>query len=166
MLLFFRSEYGEFIKMPGLFGKKDVLFTMDPKNFEILFRTEGPWPVRKGIDVFEYYRKEIRPDVFKGMGGLVSDQGETWLNMRMAVNPVMLQPRNVKTYILPVDEVAQDFVAKMKLMLDSKNEMPDNFSNELNHWALESIGVIALDQRLGVLSTDANLEAQTIIKVK
>lgn len=165
ILNFLRSEYGELVKLPGTFGKSDIIFTMDPKNFEILYRTEGPWPIRKGFETFNYYRQEMRPEIFKGMGGLTADQGEKWLKMRSAVNPVMLQPKIVKTYIEPVDEVARDFIEKIKLMRNSKDEMPDNFGIELNQWALESIGVIALDQRLGVMSNERNQESEAVIKV-
>lgn len=142
-----------------------MVFTFDPDHFEKVFRTEGLWPVRRGIDTFEYYRKKVRPEVFKDMGGLVSDQGETWLKMRSAVNPVMMHPKIVKSYIEPVDMVARDFVKKIRLMRDAKDEMPDDFGNELNLWALESIGVIALDQRLGVLAFERNPDTEQIIKV-
>lgn len=142
-----------------------MLFSFNPANYEKIFRTEGAWPVRRGLHSFEYYRKKVRPEVFKDMGGLVSDQGETWFNMRMAVNPVMMQPKIVKAYIAPVDEVARDFVNKIKIMRNADNEMPDDFGNELNQWALESIGVIALDQRLGVMSFEKNSETEAIIKV-
>lgn len=165
MHLKIRETYGSIVRFPGILGKDDMVFTFNPDHFEKVFRTEGVWPVRRGIDTFEYYRKKVRPEVFKDMGGLVSDQGETWLKMRSAVNPVMMQPKIVKSYIEPVDMVARDFIKKIRLMRDAKDEMPDDFGNELNLWALESIGVIALDQRLGVLSFDRNPDTEQIIKV-
>lgn len=64
----------------------------------------------------------------------------------------MLQPKTVKTYIKPVEEVAEDFIERIKLIRDdTTNEVPENFQNEMNKWALETIGCIALDTRLGVL---------------
>jgi len=41
-------------------------------NFKV-FRTEGIWPERRVLDSFVYYRKNVRPDVFKGMGGLLTE---------------------------------------------------------------------------------------------
>lgn len=148
-----------------MFGKQTLIMSFDPDNIEKVFRTEGVWPVRRGIDTFGHYRKKIRPEVFKGYAGLVSDQGETWSKMRMAVNPVMMQPRVVKSYVQPVDVVACEFIEKIHRLRDANGEMPDDFGQELNQWALESIGVIALEQRLGVMADVRLPETEQVIKV-
>ena len=160
-----QTEYGNLVKLPGLLGKKDILFTSDPIHVEKVFRTEGVWPVRRGIEAFTHYRLKVRPDVFKDIGGLVSDQGESWLKLRTVANPVMLQPKTVNSYIPVVDEVARDFIKKIKIIRNGKDEMPDDFGNELNQWALESIGTIALDQRLGILAFEKTPDGQKLIKV-
>lgn len=77
----------------------------------------------------------------------------------------MLQPKTVKTYIKPVDEVARDFIERIKSIRDGKDEMPADFQNEMNKWALETVGVIALDTRLGVLGQlDKDSDAQKLIQ--
>lgn len=146
------EEYGSVIRLPGMFGRRDIIFTFDPKDFEKVYRTEGIWPERRGLETFAYYRKKVRPELFKDMGGLISEQGKQWSDLRSKVNPVMLQPKTVKSYIPPVDEVACEFLAQTIEKRDANNELPADFGYQLNKWALESIGVIALDQRLGVLS--------------
>lgn len=110
-----------------------------------------------------HYRKQVRTDVFKNIGGLISEQGQPWASFRSKVNPVMLQPKTVKTYIPQVDAVAVDFLESVKASRDTNNELPADFGISLNKWALESIGVIALDQRLGVLVED-DPDAQLLIK--
>lgn len=158
-----RDEYGLVAKLPGTFGRRDLILSFDPKDFEKVYRTEGQWPERKGLDSFIHYRKNVRPDVFKNMGGLVSEQGQAWAHLRSKVNPVMLQPKTVKSYIPQVDEIACEFLQQAKGTLDANNELSASFGNDLNKWALESIGVIALDQRLGVLGED-NPDARLLIK--
>lgn len=78
-------------------------------------------------------------------------QGEEWYKQRSVVNPVLMQPRSAQMYIGPMDLVAQDFIKKMKTLAsaNSRGEMPEDFFNELNKWALESICVVALNKRLG-----------------
>lgn len=142
-----------------------MVFTFDPALYEQIFREEGIWPIRRGVDTFDYYRKKVRPDVFKDLGGLISDQGETWHKLRTKVNPVMLQTRTVKSYVQPVDAVARDFVHKIGLMRDENNEMPSNFGTELGGWSFESIGVIALDRRLGALEFKRDPETEKMIQV-
>lgn len=159
----FREEYGPISRLPGAFGRPDTLFSFDPKDVETVFRTEGKWPGRNGNETFVYYRHKVRPDVFKNKGGLISEQGEEWGKMRTAVNPVMLPPKTVNTYIPKVDEVARDFLQLSIQTRDTNNELPANFGDEINKWSLESIGVIALDQRLGVLVGD-DPDARLLIK--
>lgn len=160
------KEYGNILRFPGSFGRKDIIFTYDPNDFETVFRTEGVWPYRRPLFVFDYFRKNVRPEVYKNSGGLVNDQGETWGHMRSVVNPVMLKPNTVRAYIPAIDDVAGDFVAKIKSMGDENQEMPANFGFELNKWALESIALIALETRLGVITNDNDPEVQKIIQVK
>lgn len=73
MYRFFRDSYGDLVRMPGLFGKRDMLLSFHPDDYETLFRNEGQWPLRRGLDTFGYYRMHVRPDVFKGKGGLVAE---------------------------------------------------------------------------------------------
>lgn len=77
----------------------------------------------------------------------------------------MMKPKVVNAYIPEFDIVAKEFVAKVGMLRDDKNEMPDDFQNELFKWALESISLIALEQRLGLLSQDGDPENQKIINV-
>lgn len=159
------EEYGTILRFPGFFGHKDIIFTYDPNDFETVFRTEGPWPYRRAFSAFDYFRRNVRPEVYKNIGGLVNDQGEAWGHMRSVVNPIMLKPKTVKAYIPATDDVAKDFVAKIKTMRDENQEMPANFGFELSKWALESIAVIALEHRLGVLANDNDPESQKMVKV-
>lgn len=64
----------------------------------------------------------------------------------------MLQPKNVKLYIPRIDDVAKEFIEKIEANLDENHETPEDFLDFLNQWALESIGVIAVNTRLGVLN--------------
>lgn len=158
-----REEYGPIVKFPGNLGTGNMMLSFDPNDYEKVYRTEGNWPLRRrGFETLTYYRQNIRPDIFKDMGGLVTDQGEAWAKMRFKVNPVMLQPKTVKSYVPEVDAVAKDFLKLVKASRDAKNEVPDTFAQDLNKWALESIGVIALDQRLGVLE-EGNADGQALV---
>lgn len=49
---------------------------------------------------------------------------------------------------------------------DSNNELPNDFSKELNKWALESIARIALDSRLGCLADDSEMNYDSKIMIQ
>lgn len=162
-----RRDYGEILRIPGMLGRGDTVITFNPKMFEKVFRTEGPHPNRRGLETFTYYRKKVRPEIFGETGGLISEQGEHWFAARSKINPVMLQPKTVKMYVEKVDGVAKDFLLKVRTLRNADTlEMPNDFGNELNKWALESIGVIALDDRLGALMDDSEDGRQIIELVK
>lgn len=67
----FQKDYGQIAKLPGFFGKRDLLFLFDPNDFELVFRTEGKYPVRRGLDTLEYFRSVYRKDWFEKNIGLV-----------------------------------------------------------------------------------------------
>jgi cytochrome P450 family 12 len=69
----FREDYGQIVKFKGSLGRRDIVMIFDPRDFASLFRKETFWPTRRGMDAFVYYRKHIRSDVFKGVGGLVTE---------------------------------------------------------------------------------------------
>ncbi|KAL1397372.1 hypothetical protein pipiens_009815 [Culex pipiens pipiens] len=160
----FRADYGNLVIFPGAFGRKDTVVSYSPDDYQKLFRSEGPWPNRRGLDTFMHYRNEVRPDVFKGMGGLVNEQGENWHHFRTIVNPVMLQPKTVRLYVDKLDEVSRDFMGIIRNLRDDKNELPGDFNQWLNRWALEMIGVLALDTRFGVLEKDISQDSSDMIK--
>ncbi|EDS34541.1 cytochrome P450 98A1 [Culex quinquefasciatus] len=160
----FREDFGDLLVIPGILGRKDTVVSYSPDDYEKLFRTEGHWPNRRGLDTFVHFRKHVRPDVFKGLGGLVNEQGESWQQFRTIVNPVMLQPKTIRLYVDKLDEVAQEFMGVIRDIRDEKNELPADFNQWLNRWALETMGVLALDTRLGVLDKEMSTEISNIVK--
>lgn len=152
-----RSEYGQIAKLPGLLGNKGIILIYDADDFEQMFRNEGIWPNRRGIATFDIYRKKVRPEIFKNLGGLITDQGESWSRTRSIVSPILLKPSIVNAYIPLVDGIANEFVTRIKSLRDENFETPANFGCELNKWALESISAIALDQRLNIMSDEDNV---------
>lgn len=160
----YREDFGDIVRFPGMLGRKDVVMTYRPDDFEKLFRTEGQWPIRRGLDTFVQYRKNVRADLFKGLGGLVTEQGESWQKFRSIVNPIMLQPKTVQMYVGKLDEVSRQFMKIMLNTRDENNELPADFDQWLNRWALETMGVLALDTRFGVLDEQESEEARNIVK--
>ncbi|KAJ9595930.1 hypothetical protein L9F63_012877, partial [Diploptera punctata] len=155
-----RKKYGDIIKISGIPGRSDIVLLFDADEIEKVFRNEGQWPIRDAIDFAAHYRLVTRKDIFQGVGGLVVTHGETWQKFRTKVNQTMMQPRSTKLYVAPIDAVADDFVERIKILRDDKQEMPADFNNELYKWALESIVYIALDTRLGSLEKDLKPDSE------
>lgn len=90
-----------------------------------------------------------------------------WQNTRTKVNPVMMAPKVVKQYVSGMGQVADDFVSRIRSIRDAKDEVPSDFANEMNKFALEAVAYIALDRRLDLLTkTDPNSRGQRLIQVR
>lgn len=63
----------------------------------------------------------------------------------------MMQPRVVKQYVKRMADVSHDFVERIKYLAsqDPNSEMPKDFDNDLNKWAMESVGMLTMDTRFG-----------------
>ncbi|XP_073817038.1 cytochrome P450 CYP12A2-like [Musca autumnalis] len=157
MIMTLHAELGPICKMKGVFGRPDMVITHNPRDFETLIRNEGIWPNRPGSEGLSYHRRVHRADFFQGVEGLIPSQGEHWGTFRSKVNPVLLQPKNVRLYLDKISQVNKEFVKRIIEIRDPiSNEVPGNFEHELNLWSLESISIVALDQRLGLLGANRN----------
>nr|WET52686.1 cytochrome P450 [Phaedon brassicae] len=159
------QDYGKIVKLSNLVGRPDLLFLYDADEIEKIYRQEGPTPFRPSMPCLVKYKSDVRKDFFGVEAGVVGVHGEPWRIFRTKVQKPILQLRTVKKYIEPIEAVTEDFIQRMLEMRDSNQEMPHDFDNEIHKWALECIGRVSLDVRLGCL--DANLptdsEPQKII---
>lgn len=78
-----------------------------------------------------------------------------------------MQPKTIQLYIPKVDAVATEFMSQIDSILDSNNETPYDFLDNLNRWSLESLGCIALDTRLRVMGNKRqDLRSQKMSQVR
>ncbi|KAL7041073.1 hypothetical protein ACKWTF_000618 [Chironomus riparius] len=161
----FYDEYGDTIRIPPMLGKPEVVITYNAENFEKVFRVEGTWPVRLGIDSLTYYRETKRPEIYRDLGSLFASNGEKWSYMRTIANPILMQPKTVKKYTTQIDEIAKEFIEVMIKIRNDKSEMPGDFSNYINTWSLESVTAVGLERRLNLFDENTNDEnAKKLIK--
>ncbi|XP_017112236.1 probable cytochrome P450 12a5, mitochondrial [Drosophila elegans] len=147
-----RQDYGDVFYMSGMMGSPAFVVTHNPKDFEVVFRSEGVWPYRPGGDALRYHRTVYRKDFFDGVQGIIPSQGKAWGDFRSIVNPVLMQPKNVRLYFKKMSQVNQEFVERIKDIRDATTqEVPADFLDTINRWTLESVSVVALDKQLGLL---------------
>lgn len=77
-----------------------------------------------------------------------------------------MQPRTVALYVPKIDEVARDFVELTKNSLDANGETPADYGMWCQRFALESIGLVALDRRLDILAPkEGNIGSKLAVSV-
>ncbi|XP_075148687.1 cytochrome P450 CYP12A2-like [Haematobia irritans] len=167
MVMAMKSELGPICKLKGALGRPDSVFSHNPQDIEKLLHNQGVWPFRPGSEGLSYHRSVHRGDFFQGVEGLIASNGEQWGTFRSTVNPILLQPKNVQLYLQKISTVNKELLNRIIEIRDpSSNEVPANFEEELNLWALESISIVALDKKLGLMSEARdNAEAKKIFKL-
>lgn len=157
------KQYGNLVKIEGLIGHPDLLFVFDGDEIRNIFKKEEIMPHRPSTPSLRHYKANLRKDFFGDNAGLIGVHGEKWNKFRAEVQHVLLQPSTAKKYIAPLNDIAQDFMERIHEMRDENNELPKDFLHEVYKWALESVGRVALDTRLGCLSKNGNEESKKII---
>ncbi|XP_037824421.1 cytochrome P450 CYP12A2-like [Lucilia sericata] len=153
LMMALKRDLGNIARLHGYFGREDMVVTHNVDDFVTVLRNEGIWPARPGLDAIHYYRHVYRRDFFQGVEGIITTRDEKWATFRSAVNPVLMQPRNVRLYMHKMSQVNRELVERIRQIRDPKSlEVPDNFIEELNRWTLESISVVALDKQLGLIT--------------
>lgn len=74
--------------------------------------------------------------------------------MRSVINPILMQPRFVKSYIPTIDGIVNDFLRNIPKIQDENGETPANFNEFINRWSLESITAVVMEKRLGLMDFD------------
>ncbi|XP_053600108.1 cytochrome P450 CYP12A2-like isoform X1 [Plodia interpunctella] len=149
--------YGPIVRLNGMPGMPPMIMLFDPQCAEQVLRGENWLPHRPGFQSLEYFRHYYKNNntITNEPTGLVTDHGEPWKQFRSTVNPILLQPKTIKLYTSALEEVANDMIQRMKSIRGEDNMLKSNFDLEMNLWALESIGVVALGGRLNCF--DPNL---------
>lgn len=65
-----RAEFGDLVRLPGMFGQTTTVTTFDADDIEFIHRNEGTYPYRRGLDTMKHFRQNIRSDVYS-VGGLI-----------------------------------------------------------------------------------------------
>ncbi|KAG5329913.1 C12A2 protein, partial [Acromyrmex heyeri] len=99
----------------------------DAENEAKMYRMERTWPLRIAMET--------------GSRSPAFSQGKLWHDFRSKVNPHTMQPRMIKAHVSQINEVASEFMEKIRALQDLETlELPSVFEktpNELLKWALE-----------------------------
>ncbi|XP_059060268.1 cytochrome P450 CYP12A2-like [Achroia grisella] len=148
------KKYGPISHLKTI-GTPPVIFLGDPESCAQILRGDNWLPVRPGFNSLDYYRIKHKKNKNPEYSGLLTEHGDKWKNFRSKVNPALLQPKTIKLHRTVLEEVAQDMVNRLRSIRAENNMIKTSFDVEMNLWALESIGVVALGQRLNCF--DPNL---------
>ncbi|XP_077527288.1 putative cytochrome P450 12a5, mitochondrial [Haemaphysalis longicornis] len=140
-------RYGPIVaeQLPGR-GVLVHLFSAD--DIRTLYQEEGRTPYRVGALPIKLYHTD-RPDYFAN-AGILNAQGEVWRRIRTMAQPCTIRPRTIQAYTEAMGQIADDTVSLIDFYRDDTGNVPDCHVI-MKRWALESVMLVTLDKRLGLL---------------
>ncbi|XP_065302080.1 probable cytochrome P450 301a1, mitochondrial [Dermacentor albipictus] len=129
-------------------GRRIVVHLFSADDIRTLYQEEGRTPYRMGALPFKLYHTE-RKEYFAN-AGILNAQGEEWRQIRTAVQPCTIRPRTVQLYAEGLGQIADDAVDLIASDRDENGDVPDCYTI-MQRWALESVMLVSMDQRLGLL---------------
>lgn len=129
-------------------GRRVLVHLFNADDIRTLYQEEGRTPYRMGALPFKLYHVH-RPDYFANVG-LLNAQGEVWRQIRATVQPCTIRPRTVQAYAESMGQIADDALKLIAADRDENGEVPDCYVI-MQRWALESVMLVTLDKRLGLL---------------
>uniref|UniRef100_A0A6A7FWF6 Cytochrome P450 49a1 n=2 Tax=Hirondellea gigas TaxID=1518452 RepID=A0A6A7FWF6_9CRUS len=144
------SQYGPLVRL-SVPGAPVVVATSNADHVRQVMTATLHDPRRHFFLSLKKVRDETPGNYFQGRAGLLPENGAEWWRVRSRVQAPLLQPRSVSRYLPMVDQVAVTFMDRLEGCLSADRQVPDDFLGELYKWALECVGLVALDRSLGCL---------------
>lgn len=66
------EEYGDIVKVEGLLNRPDMVFLYDADEIERIFRQEERMPHRPKMPSLDYYKHNLRKDIFSDNPGVIA----------------------------------------------------------------------------------------------
>ncbi|KAL6455928.1 hypothetical protein MHYP_G00357790 [Metynnis hypsauchen] len=153
------QKYGKIFK--SRFGPQLVVSIADRDLVAQVLRAEGVTPQRGNMDSWKEYR-----DLRGRSTGLISAEGDDWLNMRSVLRQLIMRPRDVAVFSDDVNSVVADLVDKVRRL---RRQQPDgltvlNINDLFFKYAMEGVASILYEARLGCLEDEIPKMSQEYIK--
>uniref|UniRef100_A0A3B3DLU4 Cytochrome P450, family 27, subfamily C, polypeptide 1 n=1 Tax=Oryzias melastigma TaxID=30732 RepID=A0A3B3DLU4_ORYME len=153
-----RKKYGKIFK--SRFGPQLVVSIADRGLVAEVLRAEGVAPQRANMESWHEYR-----DMRGRSNGLISAEGEDWLNMRSVLRQLIMRPRDVAVFSDDVNEVVDDLVTRVCALRAQESDGTTvlNVNDLFFKYAMEGVASILYECRLGCLETNVPQKTQDYI---
>ncbi|XP_007537052.1 cholesterol side-chain cleavage enzyme, mitochondrial [Erinaceus europaeus] len=140
-------------------GTMDSVYITDPQDVALLFRSEGQHPERYVIPAWLAYHEQHQRPL-----GVLLKSADAWRRDRLALNPEVMLPQTVASFLPLLEPVARDFVALLKRRVEQGGgHFSGDISGDLFRFAFESISHVMFGERMGMLEEQVDPESQRFI---
>lgn len=151
-------KYGKIFK--SRFGPQLVVSVADRDLVAQVLRAEGVAPQRANMESWKEYR-----DLRGRSTGLISAEGDEWLQMRSVLRQLIMRPRDVAVFSDDVNNVVDDLVKRVRVLRSQQADGATvlNVNDLFFKYAMEGIATILYEYRLGCLENEIPKETQDYI---
>ncbi|XP_047737788.1 probable cytochrome P450 49a1 [Hyalella azteca] len=142
-----------------IIGMPPMVCTTNPDDIEVFLKSTLENPIRIGFACLKSVRLRAKDNYFNKNTGLLSENGDEWWRLRSRVQVPLLRPKNVAMYLPAVDGATNKFLDRIDLLQAETGQVPSDFMQEIYKWALECIGLVALNRELGCLEPNISPDA-------
>ncbi|KAB7499513.1 putative cytochrome, mitochondrial [Armadillidium nasatum] len=143
--------YGPTFKLQ-IVGQPTMVAITNVDDVQKLYQITMDDPERPPLNSLKKIRAEAIDNFFDKKAGILLENFEEWKRVRSKVQVPVMRPKNILKYLQEMDNVSRDFTDRIAELQLKHGEMPKNFQQEIYKWALESVGTVALNRRLGCLN--------------
>ena len=138
-------------------GREPTVLVFDPRVAEQVYRREGMFPTRPAF--YSLRAAKERDGEAPELQGMLTSNGEHWKTTRRCAQGHLLQPGLAKRFLPQVWNISEQFAEQLgaNLCISERGTCGTvrNFEEEAYRWALESIASIALNKKLGSISSSS-----------
>ena len=144
-----RKECGDTFRLniPG--EKHGLVILFDAEDVKTLYSNDGRVPQIPGFDMFEFIRKNAMKDRYINAG--LINNAEDWYTVRHQVQQDMMRPKSALYYIDEMEDIAVELVEKIASLKGEDGKGIEDIHPFIQEYALEAVGCIFLNARLGAL---------------
>jgi len=157
------AKYGPVFR--AKFFSTDMLVVTDPAITKEILLAEGEYPRLPFLsDGYGWY-KTVKPEIFPANGskGLIGIEGPEWWNTRQVFQKDLMRPGASDYYIAGLEDIADEFISLTHTLLDKNtNQVPDNYLELFQLWAVESNAYIFLEKRLNGIKPETINDKTTV----
>lgn len=131
----------------------------DPEEYRKVIHADGRTPTRCPLPPMVQHQKKNGHNI-----GIVNSQGKDWQKYRSVFNRKLLVPDEIHKYSRAMNTVATDFVHRLQQQYQLENGEMKELDKELFRWAMESIGTVLFEERIGCLRPETSKLSEAFIK--
>ena len=137
-----QAKYGDLVR-ESIIGDHSILHIFDPRDIRLVLKSIGKHPLRRSHRALMKYRLE-RPNKYNS-GGLFPENNDVWLSLRMKLQRLFMNAKNIKQYIAPCNEITNELIEFIDRNLDGNFEI-DDFHNTLFRYVFKNKKIQRLKQ--------------------